>query len=219
MATRERRVTRGRVRGEQQTRAIGAELREARLRAGLSQRLVADAAGLARSTIERLELGHLRDLSIRVASLVGTMLGLDIVVRMYPAGDPIRDAAQLALLGRLRARLGTGWSWRYEVAIPAAGDLRAWDAVVRHTVTGVRFVVEAESRLRDVQDLLRRLAVKRRDAGEPRLILLVAGTHANRAAVRLASEVLCAEFPCPMRRAIACLERGELPDGDALILP
>ena len=218
MPSRERRVVRGMVRGEQQTRAIGTDLREARLRVGLSQRAVADATGLARSTIERLELGHGRDLSIRTASIVASAVGLDVVVRTYPADGPIRDAALIALLGRLRARLGPDWSWRYEVAIPKAGDLRAWDAAARHASSGIRVVIEAETRLRDIQDLLRRLALKRRDAGDPRVLLLVAGTRANRAATNLARDALRAEFPCAMRRALVSLGRGELPEADALIL-
>jgi hypothetical protein len=79
-------------------------------------------------------------------------------------------------------------------------------------------VIEAETRLRDIQDLLRRLALKRRDAGDPRVLLLVAGTRANRAATNLARDALRAEFPCAMRRALVSLGRGELPEADALIL-
>ncbi|MET0773208.1 MAG: helix-turn-helix transcriptional regulator [Candidatus Limnocylindrales bacterium] len=218
MATRERRVTRGMVRGEQQTRAIGVELREARLRAGLSQRRVAEATGVGRSTIQRFELGRLRDMSIRTASIVGAVVGIDVVVRTYQAAGPIRDAAQVALLGRLRARLGPAWTWSLEVPLPIAGDQRAWDAGLRHQRTGARVMVEAETRIRDVQDLLRRLALKSRDSGRPRVVLLVAGTHANRSVVRLANAELGAQLPCPGRRALAALADGDAPEADALVL-
>jgi hypothetical protein len=93
--------------------------------------------------------------------------------------------------------------------------LRAIDGVFRNDRTDG--MVEAETRLWDVQASERRARLKLRDAGLRRLILLVADTRANRAFV--ASTVgISDRFPISARRALASLSRGEDPGGDALIL-
>ncbi len=218
MTNRERAVVRGMRRGEQQSRQVGSELREARLRAGLSQQRVADVTGIARSTVERIELGHAQNVSIRGASILAAAVGLDLVARTYPGGSPIRDVAQVSLLRRLRDRLGPDWSWRYEVPIALLNDQRAWDAVIEHKRTRVAIMVEAETRLRDVQDLLRRVSLKRRDASARRLILLIGGTRTNREVVRAIGEELRASLPCPPRRALRALALGRDPGEDVLLM-
>jgi len=57
-------------------------------------------------------------------------VGLDLVARLYPGTQPIRDAAQVALLAGFRARLHRSLRWATEVPIPIPGDQRAWDATV-----------------------------------------------------------------------------------------
>jgi hypothetical protein len=74
--------------------------------------------------------------------------------------------------------------WKSEVPIPITGDQRAWDAVVSGSGQG-RVAIEAETRLRDIQALQRRVALKRRD--DPSIdsvVLLVAGTRGNRFVLR-----------------------------------
>ncbi len=77
---------------------------------------------------------------------------------------------------------------------------------------------DAEARLGDVQALLRRTALKRRDGGVARLILLVADTRHNRAVLRAAAAEFAAAFPADPRQAHACLRKGIDPGADALIL-
>jgi hypothetical protein len=142
--------------------------------------------------------------------------GHDLVVRPYPIGDPIRDATHAALLDRLHAQCHPSLIWRTEVPLPLPGDLRAWDA----TTTGEAFraAVEAETRVRDLQALERRLSLKERDGGLDRLILLVLDTPTNRSVLRAHAESLAARFPVPGGRALELLGAAVDPGGNALIL-
>lgn len=82
----------------------------------------------------------------------------------------------------------------------------------------VRIGVEAETRLRDIQALDRRLALKERDGGMDRLILLVMASRSNREAIRSHGDILAARFPVPGARALEFLGAGVDPGGNALIL-
>ena len=172
---------------------MGREARNARLGAGLSQRSVAKAAATSSSSVSRIERGRAPRVSIERAATVLAVVGLDLGARAYPAGPPIRDVAHLRLLARFRARIGPGWRWRPEVPIGGAGDLRTWDGVLVRD--GQAVAIEAETRLHDVQALLRRVAAKRRDGGAGRAVLVVADTRTNREVVRAAHPELVAVFP------------------------
>ena len=145
------------------------------------------------------------------------MLGLDLVVNAYPGPGVIRDKAQVRLLQGMRERLGNDWTWRYEVPV-LSGDQRAWDARARHRHTHLEFVVEAETRIHDIQALLRRLALKRDAGGIPRLVLLVAGTHHNRDAIKVGGEPLASEFPATTRTTLMHLAQGIDPGADGLVI-
>ena len=96
------------------------------------------------------------------------------------------------------------------------GDLRAWDAVlVRGTV---RIGIEAETRLGDVQALLRRIELKCRDSGIERVIIVAADTRANRAAVAAAAALLGPSFSVSPSAAWAALREGRDPGGNAVLL-
>lgn len=110
--------------------SIGADVREARLIAGVSQAVVARAAGVSPSTLSRIERGVTRDLRLAPVCRAARALGLAPSFRLFPVGLPVRDAAQLALLQRLEAVLGPPLHLRREVPMPIQGDPRAWDAVI-----------------------------------------------------------------------------------------
>ena len=217
MTARERPIVQAMLRIEQQMRQLTSELREARIGAGLSQRQVAGAVGIPRSSVERLELGQ-PNVSLRTAGLVAAAVGLDLSIRSYPGGPHIRDVGQVRLLLRLTRRLGPEWRWRYEVLLPGDRDQRAWDAVARHERTDLGFVVDAETRVRDAQELLRRVALKRRDGGSPRVVLLVSDTRLNRLRLREAGDVFGSAFPVGTRAALAALTAGRDPGHDTLII-
>lgn len=137
-------------------------------------------------------------------------------MRAYPDGDPVRDAAQLALLATLRRLLPAVLAWETEVPLHVPGDRRAWDAVI--SSRGWRVPVDAESRLHDVQACSRRVALKRRDDRCDVVILLVADTRHNRHVLRIAKLDLAAEFPVSGKAALASLGSGERPPGSAIVL-
>jgi HTH-type transcriptional regulator / antitoxin HipB len=193
MATRESRVDRGSRRANRLIIDLGRELREARRAAGLSQVDVARAAGLSHSTVSRIERGKAPGVSLLTLGRLLSIVGLELTARAYPTGDPLRDVAHERLLKGFLAHLGSPLAWRHEVPLPGAGDPRAWDVVIHGQ--GELTAVEAETRLTDLQSLLRRLQLKQRDAGMERLILLLADTHANRAAVRAGGSSLAAALP------------------------
>jgi transcriptional regulator with XRE-family HTH domain len=216
MSTREARIDRGIRLSRRVLTSIGDELRHARLSAGLSQAVVAVASGLSTTQISRIERAHLPSASFDQVARLASILGLDLSVKFYPAGQPLRDQAHLELIARFRARLGPELVVRTEVPVPIAGDTRAWDIVVYGGPKPIG--VEAETRLRDWQALERRIALKARDSGIDRLILLLSATRANRAALGVAQDSLHRTFPVPARVALRALAEGRDPGGSAIIM-
>ena len=190
------------------------ELARARRTAGLSQAEVARACGLSRAAMSRLETGANRRVTIEELARVGGAVALDVRIRTYPAGDPIRDAGQARLLERFRSRLGPGLTWSTEVPLPLPGDLRAWDAIVRSSTW--RIGVEAETVIDDVQAVERRLALKRRDGEVDHVILLVSDTPRNRRAVAAAGAAF-GDLPLRTRDILAALRDGRDPGGSGLV--
>jgi hypothetical protein len=179
----------------------------------------AAASGASRSQLWRFERGDTDRLAFSELGAWFAVLGMDLVIKGYPAGDPIRDRAQLALLERLRRRLNPNLRWRTEVALPIEGELRAWDAEIRPAPPDRwRVRVEAETRIADAQALERRLALKRRDDPDGHLILLVADTRANRAALDGLREGLRAMLPLGQRAVMAALAAGRNPGDSGIVV-
>jgi transcriptional regulator with XRE-family HTH domain len=214
MPTHESAVQRGARRARELLRRIGEELRLARIAAGLSSRQLGSMVGISHTQVLRIERGLAPHVDLDTISRMGSVLGLSVSFSAYPIGSAVRDAAHLALLGRLRTRVHPSIRWRSEVPMPIAGDLRSADA----TLDGDRIdaLVEAETRLGDIQAGERRIAGKARDLGVDRVILLVLDSAHNREVVR-STPWLRERFPVTTRAALAALGRGEDPGGDCLI--
>jgi transcriptional regulator with XRE-family HTH domain len=198
---------------------LGEEHRIARVGAGLSLRDTAAASGSSRSQLSRFERGTIDRASMTELGAWFAVLGLDLVIKAYPAGDPIRDRAQLALLERFRARLHPTLRWRTEVPLPIERDLRAWDA----EITGAkpnpwRARVEAETKISDGQALERRLALKLRDDPGGHLILLVSDTRANRATLRSMGVGLRELLPLETRAILTALATGRDPGLSGVVI-
>jgi transcriptional regulator with XRE-family HTH domain len=177
---------------------------------------VAGAAGISHAQVSRIERGLSSHVPYETLVIIGAVLGLDVPLRTFPAGEPVRDAAQLALLARLRVLLPDSLQWRSEVPLNIPGDRRAWDAVIEGRRW--RVPVEAETRLRDVQALTRRIGLKQRDDRSAMVILLVADTRHNRHVLRLATPDLVATFPTQGRGVLAALSDGRQPSGSGIVL-
>jgi transcriptional regulator with XRE-family HTH domain len=200
-------------------RRAGQEHRLARVAAGLSLRKVAAATGASHQQVLRLERGELRRVSIEELGSWFAVVGLDLGIRTFPAGDPIRDRAQLALLERFRARLHPSIRWRSEVPLPMDRDLRAWDADIRGSQPAAwRCRVDAETRVADAQALERRLTLKARDDPDGHLILLLAETRANRRAVGWLREGLRELLPLDPRQLLRALHAGDDPGGSGIVM-
>jgi transcriptional regulator with XRE-family HTH domain len=195
---------------------LGRELRLARIAAGSSQADIGRRLGISASEVSRIERAASTAVSLLQLQRQAAVLGLQLSVRLYPGGRRVLDAPQLSLLGRLRERLEPAWRWELEVPVPLPRDLRAADA--RLTRGDVTIVVEAVTRLSDVQAQLRAAQLKVRDIGATRLLLLVSATRANRAALREAFPVVRAGLQTGTRRLLVALANGEDPGGDCLIV-
>jgi transcriptional regulator with XRE-family HTH domain len=196
---------------------LAADLRSTRLARGLTQQVVADAAGFSRSYVGRLERNEVARPGLEHLASLAAALGLRLRIAAYPEGEAIRDRVQLRLIDALHGRLRGSVAWRTEVPLPIAGDRRAWDAVA--IADDGWTAIEAISRLGAVDATLRTTNQKQRD--DPRIarvVLLVADTPRNRSALRLAHATIRAEFPLDTRAVIGALESGRCPPLSGIVL-
>jgi transcriptional regulator with XRE-family HTH domain len=190
------------------------ELRQARRRAGLTAQAVASVLGVSHPTVLRNERGY-RGMPPILLARHAAVVGLRVRIKLYPEGEAVRDAGQVALIRRFRQEVGEHGKWAFEVPIPRSGDQRALDAVL--TVAGGRVGLEFYTRLADVQAQLRAANLKKRDADLDRLVVVVQATRANRRALREAGTALV-DFPGSGRRLLATLAAGDVPATDGVIL-
>jgi transcriptional regulator with XRE-family HTH domain len=193
---------------------LGREIHNARLAHGLSQASVARSVGIAQSHVSEIERGRHLAVPLGVLGRIGASVGLDISLRAFPGGQPLRDKAHIELLHRFGRIVGPDWHRSSEAPLPIPGDHRAWDRLLRGD--GVVIGVEGETRPTDMQELQRRLALKKRDGGVDRVILVMPNSEWCRRLVRLND--LEAAFPIPGRAALKALAEGRDPGGDAAIL-
>jgi transcriptional regulator with XRE-family HTH domain len=216
MVTKERPADRGRRHGRDQYLRAAAELRAARIERALNLRRVGAAVGLSPSEVSRIERGLVPATSIVRLAELHAVVGLDLSVRSYPGGQPIRDSAQLASLARLRAGLHRSWGWATEVPLPIVGDQRAWDAVT--WLPSCRYGIEVETAPRDAQALARRLRLKLRDGAVDGILLVLPQSRQVRAFLAGGRDELGSLFAVPGARALELLRAGVDPGGNALIV-
>lgn len=195
---------------------LGMAIRSARLAAGLRIRDVADAVAKSESWVSRVERGLLAEVSYVDLSVLAAAVGLKMWTTTYPAERAIRDAPQLRLLRRFRARVGEGWRWRYEVVLPDRLDQRAADAVMERGPVAV--MVEAFTRLSDGQAQLRAVKVKARDLGVQRVVIVLQASATNRRALAEAADVAAADFPLGTRSVLASLASGRDPGANGIVV-
>jgi hypothetical protein len=195
---------------------IGGEIRGARVNRDLALKEVCEAVGVSIATGSRLERGVLEHVDIMLLARMCAVVGLDLSVKAYPGGNPIRDAAHLAVLREFRAMLHPSLSWATEVPLPGVGDPRAWDGLTGGE--GWRYGVEAETAPSDGQATLRRLALKQRDGQVDGVLLIVRDSVRSRAFLRDIDAVARSSFPVAGVRALELLGVGVDPGGSAIIV-
>lgn len=214
MATRERRAERGRQRGLRMRAEVGRAYRLARHSAGITQASVARLVGTSQATISRIERAT-GQADMTLLAMIGTVIGLDLVVSVYPGGTPMRDAGHIKLTHRLQRLLPTEFVWRTEQFMPIRGDQRSIDAVIVSPPLGAGF--EIESRLVDAQALARRTLLKQRDANLACMILVFADTTANRRTVASSDATLRPAFPLGARRLLSALRSRRTPSANGIL--
>ncbi len=191
------------------------ELRDARLRAGLSQRSVARPLGVSRALIGAWEARTLTPGAIQLYRW-GAVVGLDVSIRAFPGGSPLRDAGQLRLLERFRRMVAAAWICRTEVPVSNdPRDRRAFDMVMARGAR--RVAVEVITRLVDAQGQIRPIELKAQAAGVDRVVLVLIDSKRSRAAVEAGRPTIEPAFPCPARVALSALRAGELPPSNAIV--
>ena len=217
MSIRRRRADQGADDARRLAQRLGAELRDARLGLGVSERFVAREAGISQSQLGRLERAETRDLSLGQVARVGRILCLRLSARLYPEGSPVRDAGHLRLLARLEELLGSPLRVRREVPLPMDEDRRAWDAVIEGH--GDRACTEAETHLLDIQAVTRRVLLKQRDDDRAGVVILVvARTRHNLAVLREHREAMRADFPLDGVSIARALRAGRLPGASGILV-
>jgi transcriptional regulator with XRE-family HTH domain len=216
MASIERLIDRANQRADTAIRAAGREIRIARRDRNLSLDRAGAAAGLAASTVSRIERGLAPEVSVLRLTQLSEVVGLELSLRLFTGGSPIRDDVHASLLARCRDRVHPTLRWSIEVPLPNPGDDRAWDAMVAGP--DWRYGVEAETAPRDVQALSRRLALKLRDGGVDGILLVLPPTRRVREFLAASHEMLDAAFPIPGATALARLKDGLDPGGSSIIL-
>lgn len=216
MANRTRALADARRAWERTAHDIGDELLTSRRMLGATQNTLATALGISTSEVSRRERGRAGTLNCSKLALHAAAVGLRLSLKLYPTGGGVRDAAQAAYVARFVSRVGSVWNVRLEEPIPRLADLRAVDIVLRQGE--VTIAVEVVTRLADLQAQVRSAQLKARDLGATRLIVAVAGTHANRRALSSVSSTLVAAFDLDSRRLMSELKAGRDPGRDGVVL-
>jgi transcriptional regulator with XRE-family HTH domain len=197
---------------------MASELKLARLTLALSRRAIARRAGVARSTVERVEAAAV---NVEVETLVAIMAaaGLDLVLQAYVGtGLRLRDSGQMTLVEQLR-RLAAPY-WRPQVEV-AAGDYgRSADVVFYGAEEILHFEVERraitfEAQLRSAKRKRETLAAK---GDRPvRLVLVIEDTHRNREALVAHADLIRSQLPATSRDVLRSLRLGAPLGRDGLL--
>jgi transcriptional regulator with XRE-family HTH domain len=199
------RTTNGRACREMRI-VIGAEIRRLRGDAGLSQRRLAELAGIDHGFMSLIERG-LREPSLAVLIAVATALGGTVNVRLFPGTGPrLRDPIQARITEAFVRILDPRWTRMVEVPVhrPARGVI---DIVAHDLEAGIMVATEVQSELRRLEQQLRWSHQKAESLPsadfwrfldhEPTIdqLLVLRSTRANRQLVARYSETLAIAFP------------------------
>lgn len=136
----------------------GRSLRALRIRRGLRQSDVAEAAHVSRSQVGRIERGELSTVRVGDVMAVCVVLGADLELRVRWHGeglDRLLDAAHASLVDLVLALLSAaGWECAVEVSFGIGGERGSVDILARHPMTGAVLVVEVKSVIPDAQSML-----------------------------------------------------------------
>jgi transcriptional regulator with XRE-family HTH domain len=187
---------------------------------GLTQRQIAQRAGISRSQLNRVLTSQVvpgLDLAERLSAAVGHRLSM----RLVPAdGVRLRDAGQVGIAQHIAAQAHPSLRVRLEVPVARPPDLRAADMTLDNA--RAMTMVEIERWLRDWQAQGRRAQLKRTALSElvgrkVDLVLAVPDTPSNRQALEPYAGLVRDALPVSSRRIWAAIRNGDPLDGDGLL--
>jgi transcriptional regulator with XRE-family HTH domain len=217
VSSRETRLERGRARGRELTRAALTELRKTRLAEGISQRAMATSLKWSQSRYSEFERDLLEPTVVDIAR-AAALLGLRPSLALHQDGEPLHDTGQLKLIARFTALLAPAWLVKIEAPFPTLGDLRSWDVLIR-LGTAYRAGVEAETRLRDMQRLVRRIRQRELHGGVDHILLVLSDSRYNRPHADELRVALGQHYATPTQTLTGALRAGEpLPGSGVLLL-
>jgi transcriptional regulator with XRE-family HTH domain len=216
MATKTRATDEARRQWTRTAAATGDQLRTARHVIGISQARLAAAIGVSQAEISRRERARSRRIVGESLAVHAAAVGMKLSVKLWPVGGGVRDAAQARFIAAFVARVGRAWRVTLEAPVPRPGDLRAVDVVLDRGE--IRIAVEVITRVADVQAQLRAAQLKARDIGAGRLVLVIAGTHANRRELATVRSMLVGAFDLDSRQLMAELAAGRDPGRDGIVV-
>lgn len=148
------------------------------------------------------------------------MLGYELSVRLYPIGDPVRDKGQLAVGKRFAAGLSASWQVTDETLLPGEGERRAWDKLLRLTASTPPYLVgvDIETRVTDVQALVRRTRGRERDGQVSAILIVLADTATNRRLIDELRHGLGPAYQTRPRETLVALREGRPLPGSGVVL-
>jgi hypothetical protein len=156
---------------------------------------------------------------VRLCELA-SVLGLEVSVGLHPIGDPIRDKGQQACAHRFDGMLSDRWRVTNEALLPGVGDQRAWDKLLRLVGEAPRCLVGAdiESRVWDVQGIVRRTRARERDGQVDHILIVLADTAHNRRIVDELRTTLGPPYATNPRAILRALRKGRPLPGSGVLL-
>lgn len=183
--------------------------------ANVSQRAIAKEIGWQQSELNRLERFGLPNVPLVRLAEIASVLGLEVSIRLHRIGDPVRDRASQALIARFVGLVASAFRMTHEALLPT-GDQRSWDLLLR--CGGVLIGVEAVTRVRDLQALVRHIRLRERDGGVDHVVLLLSDSAHNRAMLSQLVDALGPRFTTSRREIIAALRAGRPIPGSGVML-
>jgi transcriptional regulator with XRE-family HTH domain len=177
---------------------FGEEVREIRLRAGLSQAALARAIGVARSVICQMEQGD-PNVSARIRARAVAALGADFRIAVFPSGAPlIHDAAHARIVEAILRRCHPSWHPTLEAPVPGPGRRSTDIRLVRGDDV---VLMEVETHVRALEAIIREGSDKRSaqasvaDGRRIHVVLVLPPTRHHRALVSAHPSIIAAAYP------------------------
>ena len=141
-------------------------VQDLRISRNLRQEDVAARAGVSRPTVSRLERGLIDGMTVGALRAISRALGMPSIASLGWRTleiDRLRDRLHASMVDRVISILGpTHWESRPEHSFSQYGERGSADVLAWHAESSALLVVEAKTRLFDLQDTLMTIDRKRR---------------------------------------------------------